>query len=71
MTLPLFAEHEGPTLLFTRPGETGFRFTDRVEVEWQGPHKVRMALVRDVPRTSPAASGGRMPGEATNVRAAT
>jgi hypothetical protein len=46
------------TLLFTRPGETGFRFTERVEVEWQGQNRVRMVLVRDVPRISPAARGG-------------
>jgi hypothetical protein len=46
------------TLLFTRPGETGDRFTERVEVEWQGPSRVAMVLVRDAPRISPAASGG-------------
>jgi hypothetical protein len=46
-------------LLFTRPGETGFRFTERVEVEWQGQSRVRMVLVRDVPRISPAANGGQ------------
>jgi hypothetical protein len=46
------------TLLFTRPGETGFRFTERVEVQWQGPSRVAMLLVRDVPRISPAANGG-------------
>lgn len=45
-------------VLFTRPGETGYRFTERVQVDYQAPDRVEMALVRDVPRTSLAKPGG-------------
>jgi hypothetical protein len=39
-------------LLFNRPGETFFGFTERVHVEWRTGERVEMALVRMVPRAS-------------------
>lgn len=47
-------------LLFTRPDETGYEFTERVEVLWEGEDRVRMALVREVPRRSLEQPGGRV-----------
>lgn len=38
------------TLLFTRPDETGYDYTERVEVKWEAPDRVRLALVREMPR---------------------
>jgi len=38
------------TLQFTRPDETGYEHTERVDVEWEAPGRVRLALVRVVPR---------------------
>lgn len=37
-------------LLFTRPGSTGYHFDECVEVEPEASNRVRMALVRQVPR---------------------
>ncbi|MCC2315601.1 hypothetical protein [Cellulomonas xiejunii] len=48
------------TLLFTRPGETGYAFSERVEVRWEAEDRVRMALVRDVPRRGLERPGGRV-----------
>ncbi len=48
------------TVLFTRPDETGYDFTERVQVTYQGADRVEMALVRDVPRTSLTKPGGRV-----------
>jgi hypothetical protein len=45
------------TLLFTRPNETGYRFTERVRVEYE-PDRVAMSLERDLPRQSLSQSGG-------------
>lgn len=47
------------TLLFTRPDETGYSFTERVQVTYQGSERVEMALVRDRSRRSPSQRGGR------------
>jgi len=48
------------TLLFTRPGETGYAFSERVEVQWETEGRVRLALVRDVPRRGLERPGGRV-----------
>lgn len=37
-------------LLFTRPGSTGYKFDERVEVILESEDRVRMALVRNTPR---------------------
>lgn len=47
------------TLLFTLPDETGYRFTNRIEVAWQAPDRVSMSLVTDRPRRSLTEPGGR------------
>lgn len=47
------------TLLFTRPGETGYRFSERVEVAVEAEGRVRMALVREIPRAGLDKVGGR------------
>lgn len=47
------------TLLFTRPDETGYRFTERVEVVMEEPDRIRMSLVREVPRRGLDQPGGR------------
>jgi len=47
------------TLVFTRSDETGYEFTERVEVQWESHERVRMALVRDAGRRSLAQPGGR------------
>ena len=46
------------TLLFTRPGETGYRFSERVEVVLEVADRARMALVREVPRSGLDRVGG-------------
>ena len=48
------------TVLFTRSGETGYDFTERVRVTYQRSDQVEMALERDLPRTSLAKHGGRV-----------
>lgn len=45
-------------LLFTRPDETGYHFTERVEVTMKSDEVIEMALVRDVPRGGLAQAGG-------------
>lgn len=45
-------------LLFTRPGVTGYRFGERVEVLLESAELVRMAFVRQVPRRSESEPGG-------------
>lgn len=45
-------------LLFTRPDETGYHFTERVQVTWKSEQVIEMALVRDVPRVGLASAGG-------------
>lgn len=47
------------TMLFTVPGETGYQFTNRVEVVWQSPDRVEMKLVSDQRRRSLTEPGGR------------
>lgn len=47
------------TLLFTRPGETGYRFSECVEVSVEAEDRVRMTLVRDIPRVGLGKVGGR------------
>jgi len=47
-------------LLFTRPGETGYEFNERVEVLWEAEDRIRLALVRDVPRRGLERPGGRV-----------
>lgn len=47
------------TLLFTRPGETGHRFSERVEVAVEAEDRARMAFVRDIPRAGLDKVGGR------------
>jgi len=47
------------TLLFTVPDETGYRFTNRVEVAWQASDRVSMSLVVDRPQRSLTEPGGR------------
>jgi hypothetical protein len=47
------------TLLFTRPNETGYRFTERVRVEYE-PNRVEMILERDLSRQSLSQAGGRI-----------
>ena len=47
------------TVLFTLPDETGYEFTERVQVRYRSADRVEMSLVRDVPRTSLAKPGGR------------
>lgn len=38
------------TLLFTRHGETGYDFHERVEVNYETPDRVRLAFARQAPR---------------------
>jgi len=49
------------TVLFTLPGQSGYEFHERVEVLMDAHDRVRMALVRQVPRRG----GGRIVGSVT------
>jgi hypothetical protein len=38
------------TVMFTRHGQTGYQYDERVEVEREAPDRVRVTFVRQVPR---------------------
>ena len=48
------------TLLFTRPGTTGYEADERVEVLLEDDDRVRMALVRHVPRRGQTRPAGHV-----------
>jgi hypothetical protein len=48
------------TLHFTRPGTTGYKADERVEVEAESEDRVRMQLVRKLPRRSESRPGGQV-----------
>lgn len=56
------------TLLFTRPDTTRYEADERVEVLFEADNRVRMALVRHVPRRGEARPAAPVTGDYTRPR---